>query len=264
MRRNLCPLPLPPTFWPSFSVPMGALLVATALCGAGCGDGSGTEVKLDPLCAVPDPGMLDYLDDMEDGDGFILAKNGRVSIWYTYDDLTVGTLNPAAGTMFPMEAIPQPRCGTSKRAMRVTGSGFSDWGAGFGFSLKVAMMNGEYVDTLYDATAARGITFWARKGQTSVGSIHFGIGDQYSNPAGGHCDKSVTSGPTACYDDFGSTLTLTEKWQRFTFNFGQLGQRNFGMLRPTLDVANLTNVEFGVPEAAPVFDIWVDDIAFFQ
>jgi hypothetical protein len=249
---------------PSISIATGVLLVAAALLGAGCGDGSGSEVKLDPLCTVPDPGTLDYLDDMEDGDQFILPKGGRVSIWYTYDDLTAGTLNPAADTMFPMEAITEPRCGTSKRAMRVTGSGFSDWGSGFGFSLKVAMMNGEYVDTPYDASAARGITFWARKGETSVGSIRFAVGDQYSNPAGGHCDKSITSGPTACYDAFGSTLMLTEKWQRFTFNFGQLAQRDFGLPRSTLDVANLTDVQFGVPPAAPVFDVWIDDIAFFQ
>jgi hypothetical protein len=250
---------------PSISIPAGALLlVAAAICGAGCGGGSGSEVKLDPLCTAPDPGMLDYIDDMEDGDGFILQKDGRVSIWYTYDDSTAGTLNPAPDTMFPMETITEPRCGTSKRAMRVTGIGFSDWGSGFGFSLKVAMMNGEYVDTPYDATAARGITFWARKGETSVDSIRFAVGDQYSNPAGGHCDKTVTSGPTACYDAFGSTLMLTEKWQRFTFNFGQLGQRNFGLARPTLDVASLTDVQFGVPPAASVFDVWVDDIAFFR
>ncbi len=251
-----------PTSLPWFWFPVGAVLVATAL--GGCGGGSSTEVKLDPLCSVPDPGLLDYIDDMEDGDQFILAKDGRVSIWYTYDDMTAGTLNPAPETMFPMEPIPEPRCGTSKRAMRVTGSGFSDWGSGFGFSFRVAMIGGEYVDTPYDATAARGITFWARKGETSVGSVRFGIGDQYSNPAGGHCDKTLTSGPTACYDDFGSTLTLTAAWQRFTFNFGQLGQRSFGLPRPTLDVANVTNVEFGIPAAAPVFDVWIDDIAFFK
>ena len=247
------------------AIPLGAWLIVAASGAVGCGSGAGTEVKSDPLCAVPDPGVLDFIDDMEDGDWLILARNGRTSAWYTYDDMTAGTLNPAAAsTNFPMEKIPEPRCGTSRHAMRVTGTGFSDWGAGFGFSLKAGLVNGAYVDALYDATAARGITFWARRGETSAATIRFGIGDQYSDPDGGHCDKSITSGLTACYDDFGSKLALTESWQRFTFEFGQLAQRNFGIPRPALDVASVTNVEFGVPPSSPVFDIWIDDIAFYR
>jgi hypothetical protein len=243
---------------------VGVTLVWAALGTGGCGGGSGTESTADPLCALPDPGALDVIDNMEDGDDVILARDGRTSIWYTYHDATAGTITPQPDMMFPMEAIPEARCGTSRRAMRATGSGFSDWGAGFGFSFKIAMLNGAYVDTNYDASAARGITFWARSGETSVSSIHFGIGDQYSDPAGGHCDVSLTSGPTACFDDFGATVALTTKWQRFSYNFGELGQRSFGIPRPTLDVANVTNVEFGIPSAAPVFDIWIDDIAFYQ
>jgi hypothetical protein len=67
----------------------------------------------------------------------------------------------------------------------------------------------------------------------------------------------------ACYDTFGSAVRLGKTWERHTVLFGQTEQRNFGLQRPALDLTTLMTVEFTIAEGAPVFDIWVDDVAFF-
>ena len=114
----------------------------------------------------------------------------------------------------------------------------------------------------HDATRFTGITFWARIGETSVSAIQLGVSDQWSQPDGGHC--TLEAGPMACYDHFGKLMTLTPTWQRYTVRFAQMQQRNFGLPRDALDTTSLMTVEFGIPPGAPVFDIWIDDVAFFQ
>lgn len=213
-------------------------------------------------CTDPDPGVLDYIDNMEDGDNRILARAGRMGYWFTYHDDTVGgKLNPDQGVNVVMEPIPGGRCGatTSTRAMRLTGSGFNDWGAAFAFSLNQIMA----MELSYDGSQFKGITFWGRIGETSVDSIRVAFGDQWSRPAGGHCTTDPKNGPIACYDTFGSTVTLGKSWERHSVLFGQTEQRNFGLPRPTLDPTTLMTVEFAVEPGASVFDIWVDDVAFF-
>jgi hypothetical protein len=160
-------------------------------------------------CNDPDPGVLDFIDNMEDGNALILNRDGRNGAWYTFHDTTTGALNPEMGTAVAMEPIPKGRCTVSKYAMRV------------------------------------------------------GIGDEWSVPQGGHCDIAQTSGSTACYDHFGSSIALTPLWTRYTFQFGELQQRDFGIPRPALSVGSVHFIEFTMPAGAPVFDIWVDDVSFF-
>ena len=218
---------------------------ATGAGGAGAGGSSGTAAV---GCSDADPGVLDYIDNMEDGDNVILARDGRIGYWYTYHDATTGTLNPDMGVNVVMEPIPGGRCGatTSTKAMRVTGSGFTDWGSAFAFSLKY-----------------QGISFWARVGETSIDTIRVSVGDQWSQPEGGHCTTTPNNGPMACYDTFGSGVTLGTRWERHSVPFGQMEQRSFGLQRPSLDQTTLMTVEFTIDPGAPVFDIWVDDVAFF-
>ncbi len=248
-----------------------AVVVAAAGCGksgAGPADGAVAEddaaAALREACMAPDPGMLDFLDNMEDSNMDILGRAGRGGQWYTFHDDTGGTMTPDVGMMFTMEPIPNPRCGTSRRAMRVTGSGFSSWGVGFGFSLKAGMVNGAWTGLPYDASAARGVTFWARAGETSVKTMKVMVADQWSTPVGGHCDPSIDNGPTACYDHFMASFDVTTTWQRYSYQFAELQQSSFGLPRPSLDETGVTDVQFGVAQASSVFDIWVDDVSFFQ
>jgi len=227
----------------------------------GGGDGAGAQPA---YCTTAAPGELDFIDDMEDGNAEILARDGRVSQWYTYNDGSEGVQLPVPNMAPAMEAIPGGRCTFSTMAMRVTGSGFSKWGSGFGFDFRTMLLPTGYGATTYDGTAYRGITFWARVGDPSITTVWFGVGDQWSIPSGGHCDETITSGENACYDVFGTSIALTTEWKRYAVEWGQLGQRNFGLLRPALDVANLFNAHFDVPMSAPVFDVWIDDVAFFK
>jgi hypothetical protein len=258
-----------------FSLPLAFFPVAIAVAGGGgCGSSAATQsdgsreddaaAALRIACGAADPGVLDFLDNMEDGDMTILGRDGRVANWYTFHDATAGTITPAPMANFTMETIADARCGISHRAMRVTGSGFGDWGSVFGFAFKSAFVNGAWVNLPYDTSTARGISFWARAGETSITSMHFGISDQWSDPYGGHCDVSLLSGPTSCYDHFGARFELTTTWQRFTYSFGELQQRSFGIPRPSLDQTTTANVEFNIPPSAPVFDIWIDDVALYH
>ena len=162
---------------------------------SGAGGGGGAPAAAALGCNDPEPGVLELIDDMEDGDNIILYRGGRMGVWYTYHDKTSGTLSPDEGTAVTMESIPGGRCALSKHAIRVTGSGFSDWGAGFGFDFRYDTSVSQ--QTAYDVSAYKGITFWARIGETSINTIRVGIGDQWSRPEGGHCDLASTSGPTA-------------------------------------------------------------------
>jgi len=234
--------------------------------GAG-GGGAGIGVAAAPAigCTDPAPGVLDYLDDMEDGDARILGRDGRIGYWYTYHDTTAGTLNPDQGVVPTMETIPGRRCGTSLRAMRVTGSGFTDWGAGLGFALRYGAGDaGVSMELPYDASRFKGFTFWGRIGDTSIGTIRAGFGDKWSRPDGGVCTVTPTLGPNACYDTFGESFTLTTTWQRFSIDFGQLQQRSFGLARPELDTTALMTFDVAIPPGSPVFDVWIDDVAFYE
>src|SRR3569623_2349179 len=137
--------------------------VDTGVSSAGGAGGAPSTAALAAGCGDPAPGALDYLDDMEDGAARILGRDGRVGQWYTYHDATEGTLHPDQGTTPVMESIPGQRCGTSATAMRVTGSGFSDIGAGFGFALRSGTgAAGAAVELPYDASRFRGFAFWGR------------------------------------------------------------------------------------------------------
>lgn len=262
------------TLNPSTGARRAALALMTILpltLAAGCSDSSAAKSAdggadggaVPEYCNAPDPGTLDFIDDMEDGNADILGRDGRVSQWYTYNDGTVGNQVPVPNQTPPTEPIPGNRCGFSTNAFRVTGSGFTNWGSGFGFDFRTMLLDSGYGPTSYDGTAYRGITFWARVGDPSITHLWFGVGDQWSLPQGGHCDATVTSGPTACYDFFGANIEMSTEWKRYAFQWGQLGQRNFGVVRPELDVANLYVAHFDVP-VSPVFDVWIDDVAFFK
>lgn len=253
--------------WPRSTYSTFALAVflplALGFVSAGCGssdDGAMTALG----CSDPEPGELDFLDNMEDGDAQILPRGGRMAGWFTYKDSTAGVLNPDVGVIPVMESIPGGRCAISTRAMRVTGSGFSEWGAGFGFSFKSVMRDGVWSSDPYDISAYSGITFWARIGEMSIDGVRLAVSDNWSVPQGGQCDVSIPSGATACWDHFGTTVMLAQTWKRFTFRFGELTQRNFGIPRPTLDAAAAHSVEFQIPASSTAFDIWIDDIALFR
>jgi len=200
---------------------------------------------------------LEMIDDMDDGDGSILATAGRIGAWYTYNDATAtGMQKPVAMTPFTMESGGRDGKGY---AAATSGSGFTVWGAGMGFNLHDPGdgMNGSAKIT-YDASAYSGIAFWAKAGPGSVSSLRVNVSDKNTDPAGAVCAPA-----DKCNDHFGKDIRLTEAWTLYTMAFSDLLQLGWGQPSASLDVAHLYAVQFQVAKGV-TFDVWLDDVAFLS
>jgi hypothetical protein len=192
---------------------------------------------------------LTSIDDMEDMNGSILSMGGA---WYTYNDETMGATQTPVGMPFVMAKVPKAN-GTSQYAANSTGSGFTTWGAGFGFDLN----NDGVTKKGFDGSQYTGITFWALAGTGGTTNIRFNVGDSQTTPEAGNCAAGM------CSDDFGANVTLSADWQQFTFRFADMKAVNWSKANLTaIDKAGLYYVHFQASQNT-TFDIWIDDIAFF-
>ncbi|MGK3960662.1 carbohydrate binding domain-containing protein [Sorangium sp. So ce118] len=205
------------------------------------------------------PQSIELIDDMEDNDNAILAEGGRVGYWYTFNDGTAAAKqNPppdpegTGETPFTMTEL-APARGQSTTAVRSWGSGFEEWGAGFGFDLN----SPEGAKAAYDASAYTGITFWAKVGAGSIKSATVMISDPGTDQEGGVCTDEC--------DKWQKTLPLTEEWQQFTIPFVELKQGGWGTPAGTeqIDATQLYSIQFQVG-VAPEFDVYIDDLGFYN
>jgi hypothetical protein len=228
---------------------------------AGADTGSAVVNCGDPYAPI-DPTAL--IDDMESpAPPTVMGQERGGSWWAGGDDpskATGASIDPDGSVT--AEKIPGGRCG-SVYANRVTGHGFGVW-AVMNVSFGWGSVDGGPAQLLpYDASFRTGIIFWARIGDTSSANVRLNITDKYSNDQGGICDKTVASGPTGCYDHFGTPLTgLSTTWHQFKVPFRGLTQLGFGIPRPTLDTTSLYTIDFSLPTGT-TFDLWVDDISFY-
>ncbi|HXJ21331.1 MAG TPA: hypothetical protein VMT03_13960 [Polyangia bacterium] len=241
--------------------------VAAAGSGGASGAGGGGGGSSSTAASCPDAGgpvdPTAMIDDMEAPDPAILMEGGRNGGWWAGGD----ALSPNA-TIVPngdaqAELIPNGgRCG-SKYAIHVTGQGFTSWAEATA-SMRYGAVDGGAAGLLpYDAHTRTGITFWARIGDTSANQVRFAVSDKYTRPEGGVCDASVSTGSTACYDEFGVDLTqLSTRWTQYRIPFAGLGQRNFGLQEAALDTSAIYSVDFNF-YVNEIFDFWVDDISFY-
>jgi hypothetical protein len=212
-----------------------------------------------------DPSAM--IDDLEDGDAYISDRDGRSGAWWTAADDTLG------GSMVPVQteisgelATPEPlseeRCG-SLSAMRVSGQGFTDWGAALGANLGYGAVPTGGEDILpYDASTRTGVEFWARIGDTSTDQVRFQVSDSNSEPVGGKCVEDGGPG-VGCYDSFGTDLPgLGTTWRRFKIPFAGLSQRDFGIRADGVVTNEIYQLSFNFLTSTP-FDFWVDDLAFY-
>ncbi|WP_437586239.1 hypothetical protein [Sorangium sp. So ce1000] len=206
-----------------------------------------------------EPQTIEMIDDMEDHDNAILAKGGRVGYWYTFNDGSddgVQTPEPdLEGTgdkPFTMTAL-EPARAQSTYAARSWGTGFTEWGAGFGFDLN----SPEGTKAAYDASAYAGITFWAKLGPGSGTSASVMISDPGTDPAGGSCSDKC--------DKWQKTLAVTEEWQQFTIPFADLKQGGWGDPAGTdqINAAKLYSIQFQIGQG-PKFDLYIDDLGFYN
>lgn len=203
--------------------------------------GSGGTVSTGPVTIAP----ANLIDDLEDGDGSIKALGGRVGAWYTYNDMTAaGTEKPIAGDPF----LPLGVGNGSSKSAEASGSGFTVWGAGFGFDLN----NSGTAKQTYDVSAFTGIVFG-----TKGTPFRFKVLTTATVPTaeGGACAT------TKCGDNFGSAIAATSSWQQFAVPFASLKQEGYGDVA-TFVPSTVIGVQFQVAKGV-TFDISIDDIGFY-
>jgi endoglucanase len=248
------------------------LVLIVVAAGAGCGnDGNNQDAPPLEADAAPDrgqecapelPGPIDpslLIDDLEDRDRFIAPVAGRTGGWSVYADESGGTLEPPAGSSPVPARIIGGRCG-SEFAMRISGQGFSEWGAGMnvGFRFENADLG------VYDASRYAGVRFWARTGETHTSSVRVRFQDRNTYPVGGICDPGDLVGANACYNAHGQGLVpLGNEWRLYEIAFDRVTQENlFGSPSP-FETAHLFSLEW-LMQPGSVMDLWIDDVWFYE
>ncbi len=204
--------------------------------------------------ALP-PGFRDcgpggMLDDGEDGNNQTMPAGDRGGYWYTFRDKKGTTIDPTAGEDGGTFAM-SPGGHTGQFAARFHGK------IGTGAPLFGGMgMNFVDPKAAYDASKYAGISFWARKGETSTPKVRLKVPDANTDPDGGSCVE--------CFNDFGGDLTLTPEWKMYIYPFTAMKQMpGWGNPRkPHITPAKIYGIQFQVNVPSANYDIYIDDLKF--
>jgi len=241
MRRSMLSL----NFW--------VLVGATALACGGCRkkiSATSEEAKSSPEGRAC-PKEVGTISDGEANSNQINVIKGRGGYWYTFLDKEGSTVTPQAGALGgTFEMAPGGANGT-KYAARMQGKVASAEIVYAGMGLNFLDPKGQY-----DASAFKGISFWAKKGPGSTAKVRLKVPDKTTEPDGKIC--------TECFNDFGADLTLTDEWQQFTLPFSAMRQlKGWGSPRGSaIDPTTIYGIQFQVNDKGADYDIWVDEIEF--
>jgi hypothetical protein len=182
----------------------------------------------------------------------------RVGTWFNYKDPTAGATQ-TAGTALG------GHMGDADCGFHSTGTGFAEWGAGFGFAVNNV---GGSLDCAEDDTAYTGIRLWI-KGTAEATRTQ---PDYASAPNTIHVKLATTT----CRhdDDFGGWCTLDVDWSQCDIPFDSLireGFRSseFPLAGDTFDKENLIKIQFQLDKFGTAtdpsvnYDVWVDEIEFY-
>lgn len=187
------------------------------------------------------------VDDGEDNDHRVIVQKGRGGYLYTFSDKLGTTVTPPKG------AFVMSQGGAHGSAFAAHATGKITQGetvyAGVGLS---------FVDPKgpYDASAYRGIAFWAKVGPGAATKVRLKFPDANTDPDGKVCSE--------CFNDFGFDLELTTTWERYVVPFASMQQLpGWGAPRPAgVEVSKVFGVQWQVNTPGALVDIWVDDIEF--
>jgi len=181
-------------------------------------------------------GAMPMIDDFEDGNADVSIADGRQGGWYFSVDGT-GMTTPKAGAPVPEAG------GMPGKAVHVTGTGLTSWGA----SLSAAIVPNM---GCYDASKYTGITVMLK----GTGSVWVSV-----------LTAAVRAAPVGMQNQFKKQVTLTADWQPVTISFTELTQPGgWGTIVP-FDVTKIYGIDFGpatAPPTATAFDFWVDNLSF--
>ena len=220
-----------------------------------------------------------------------VAKSGlTTALWDTYHDATSGTIKLA------VEDGGSGTCGP--KALHITGSGFSDWGAGAEFILAGTFTPGKSQAKPVDLSAYVGIRFKAKVGSAHKNPVRIQISTPDTEDkaeSSGKCDPAV-EGADGCYnhmgkffwtdsDNPGLSMPMSSTWKAYTFcfdrdlfpkwlpsNLSAEQRRNLAKnflkfqvdFNKSLDVANnaIDTSEAKLHAIGDAFDLWLDDVEF--
>lgn len=157
-----------------------------------------------PTCSnVSTPTLI---DDMEDNNNQILLNQCRNGYWYTYNDGSAGvqkTGGVAGGFIMGSPGIGYNGTGTSNHCVEVsTNTGFTGYGAGFGFSFITPQAN-------YNAYGYHGIQFYAKNTAGSP-TVAFAVTDNDV------VNSNYNVGPHTI------NLAFTSSWSLYQVSMAQL------------------------------------------
>jgi len=192
----------------------------------------------------------EVIDDLEDGDGRILANSGRQGPWHVFNSSDTGAgkgITPEKGG-----------ANGSEYAMHTSGMGYTF--AGLGFGLNNADSTPESAQSkAYDASAWAGVVFMVKAGSTGSASLRVEapMRDFVPTERGGTCTGN-------CWNVYGFTVTtpLTTTWQEVRVPFASL-QRESGST-PAFDPKQLMTISFKHTGNNDRFDFWIDDVRFYK
>jgi hypothetical protein len=190
----------------------------------------------------PQPGDPDLIDNLADHNQFILRRSGRVGTWYGF--------GPPA---FALEYAPPVADRPDMGAVHFTSAGFTATG-GVGFSLN----NSAGVPEPYNGSVYNAIRFFAKVGAGSYPTVRLAISDANTHPKGMLCSGT---GVTACYDDPGVSVTLTQAWAEYTVLFEDMYGEGWGNGGELVE-ESMYEVQFKIMMTEEPVDLWVDDVSF--
>ncbi len=203
---------------------------------AGTGTGGTPPASATCTMSATATGTPPLIDDFEDGNADVSVADGRVGGWYLSTD-TTGSTTPKAGAPVPEAG------GMPGKALHVTGTGLTGWGASLSASITPVM-------GCYDASKFTGITVMLK----GTGSVWVSI-----------LTAAVRGAPEGQRNHYKKMVALSGDWTAITINFSELTQPGgWGMIVP-FDATKVYGVDFGPATAPPTptaFDFWIDTLSF--
>jgi hypothetical protein len=221
----------------------------------GASSGGASSGGATSICGAPtrSGGVPALIDNMEDGDAYILPIDGRGGVWFTYNEGSAnGYQYPSPTNLFSMLMVPSDATGGGFVANTV-GTNFMTWGAGMGFVLN----NG----CPYDASIQHGIHFFARS-ELGPAQILVLLPTAATTPTdnNGTCVPFTTN---SCYDDYQRALNLDQNWQEEYVPYTTLRQLGWGT-PVSFDSRTLMGVNFQTVYGGGLsFSFSIDSISFY-
>lgn len=198
------------------------------------------------------PAADGLLDDFEDGNNQGAQEAGRDGYWYTAHDSMGSEFEIPAQGFAPAEGGADGSSMAVHIKGKTGGGGDQAWGIELG--LNFLNTQGEQ----YDGSKYTALFFKAKLGSKDADKkVRVALADVNTDQSGGVC--------TACYNHFSSNIDLTADWKDYTLAFADLRQRpGWGAPRPpAVTPAKLVKVAFQMGGGKP-FDVWIDDVKFFE